>query len=142
MRRYVDKDVILSNGFRLRKGTRVSVDSCRMRDPELYQNPDQWDGYRFFKLRSQEGMESGAQLVSTSPDHLAFGHGQHACPGRFFAANEIKIALSHMLLKYDWKLAPGTNVAPIMNGIAAIANPTTKLLFRRRTEMELDIDSF
>lgn len=45
-------------------------------------------------------------LVTTSPDHLALGHGEHACPGRFFAAIEIKILLCHLLLKYEWELSP------------------------------------
>ena len=66
----------LSNGFRLKKGMRIEVDSCRKWDPELHENPDQWHGDRFLKLRSEQGKENNAQLVSTSPDHLAFGHGQ------------------------------------------------------------------
>lgn len=141
MRRWVAKDITLSNGFRLRKGMRINVDSCRMWDPELYENPEQWQGDRFLKLRSEQGKEHSSQLVSTSPDHLAFGHGEHACPGRFFAAHEIKVALCHMLVKYDWKLAPGTDVTPVMNGISAIASPTARLLIRRRQELELDIDA-
>lgn len=36
---------------------------------------------------------------------MGFGFGRHSCPGRFFAANEVKIALCHILLKYDFKLA-------------------------------------
>jgi cytochrome P450 len=42
-------------------------------------------------------------FVSTSPEHMAFGFGKHSCPGRFFAAIEVKIALCHILLKYDFK---------------------------------------
>lgn len=40
-------------------------------------------------------------IVSTSSQHLAFGHGRHACPGRFFAANEMKLMLSFILQNYD-----------------------------------------
>ena len=96
---------------------RINVDSCRMWDPELHENPDQWGERRFLMLRSQEGKERTFQLVLTSPDYLAFGHGQHACPGRFFAANQIKVALCHLLIKYAWKLASDTEIAPVMNGI-------------------------
>lgn len=42
-------------------------------------------------MREQAETETEALLVTTSPNHLAFGHGKHACPGRFFAATEIKI---------------------------------------------------
>ena len=57
MRRWVERDVTLSTGLRLTKGTRINIDSCRLWDPELHENPDQWDGRRFLKLRSQEGKE-------------------------------------------------------------------------------------
>lgn len=40
-------------------------------------------------------------LVSTSADYQSFGHGRHACPGRFFAANELKLLLAYMVLNYD-----------------------------------------
>lgn len=50
-----------------------------------------------------------AQLVATTVDFPAFGYGRHACPGRFFAAHEVKLAICHMLLKYDWKVADGAD---------------------------------
>lgn len=40
-------------------------------------------------------------IVSTSNQHLAFGHGRHACPGRFFASNEMKLMLSFILQNYE-----------------------------------------
>jgi len=43
-------------------------------------------------------------LVSTSADYQPFGHGRHACPGRFFAANELKLLLAYMVLNYDIEL--------------------------------------
>lgn len=35
--------------------------------------------------------------------NLSWGYGKHACSGRFFAANEIKIIFSYFLLNYDFK---------------------------------------
>jgi len=104
----------------------------------VHENPDQWDGYRFYKMRETPGKQNLAQLVSTSPDHLAFGHGQHACPGRFFAANEVKIALIHMLLKYDWKLPKGAVPKARRFGFSMTADPALKVEVRRRQE-EIDI---
>lgn len=141
MRRVVEQDVKLSTGLVLKKGTGVIVDSYRMWDPNVHENPDEWDGYRFLKLRSQPGKENKAQLVSTSADHIAFGHGEHACPGRFFAANELKVALCHLLMKYDWKLVPGTELTPVFRGASVDASSKAKILIRRRKIMELDIDS-
>ncbi|KAL3420412.1 hypothetical protein PVAG01_08911 [Phlyctema vagabunda] len=140
MRRSVEEDFKLSDGTALKKGMRLHVDTYRMSSPEVYENPEVWDPYRFSKLRSQPGYENTAQLVSTTQDHLGFGHGEHGCPGRFFAANEIKIALCHLLIKYEWKLAPGTDVSPVVKGFAIQRNPTARILIRRRETMELDID--
>lgn len=142
MRRYVMEDLRLSNGLVLKKGTRLNVDNRRMSDPDIYENPETYDPYRFHKMRSKPGRENASQLVSTSPDHLGFGHGEHSCPGRFFAANEIKVALCHILLKYDWKLAPETDTSPDMKGMLAKASPVAKILIRRLEKTEIDIDSF
>jgi hypothetical protein len=54
---------------------------------EIYPDPEVFDGFRFSKLRESE--ESGSakyQVITTTLDYLPFGHGRHACPGRFFAA--------------------------------------------------------
>lgn len=37
-------------------------------------------------------------------DHIVFGHGNHACPGRFFASNEIKVVLIELLRSWDFRL--------------------------------------
>ncbi|KAJ9144520.1 Gibberellin cluster-C20-oxidase [Pleurostoma richardsiae] len=140
MRRQVQGNLELSNGLSLKKGMRVAVDSCRLWDSSVYENPAEWDGYRFLKLRAQSGKENMAQLVATSADHLGFGHGEHACPGRFFAANEVKVALCHLLMKYDWKLVPGTDIQPVMSGTLANSSPTVRVLIQRRERVELDID--
>jgi cytochrome P450 len=38
---------------------------------------------------------------------LNFGHGNHACPGRFFASNEIKVVLIELLRSWEWKFLEG-----------------------------------
>ncbi|KAI6360231.1 hypothetical protein MCOR03_006256 [Pyricularia oryzae] len=138
--RKVLKDITLNDGFVIKKGTKVSTDSNLMMDENIYPDPHRYNPYRFTEMR-QNGNENKAHLVSVSPTHFGFGHGIHACPGRFFAANEVKIALAHMLLKYDWKLAEGTaELEGVQNGINYNVNPNIKLLIRRRRE-ELDLES-
>ncbi|KAG5978526.1 hypothetical protein E4U55_006095 [Claviceps digitariae] len=141
MRRYVLEDLQLSNGLVLKKGTRLNVDNQRLTDPEIYDQPNVYDPFRFYNMRSQFGKDHIAQLVSTSPDHLGFGHGEHSCPGRFFAANEIKVALCHILVKYDWKLAPLTETTPDTKGVVSKSSPRTEILIRRRVSEQVDIDS-
>nr|ASF83124.1 cytochrome P450 [Colletotrichum lini] len=138
-RRLVKKDIKLSNGFILRRGQKVIATNTHMWDAESYENPLTFDGYRFLNMRSTDE-EKHAHLVSTSVNHPAFGHGAHACPGRFFAANEIKIALAHLLLKYEWKLPEGSSFKPMPYGMAFLPDPTATLWIRRRKE-ELDLES-
>lgn len=42
-----------------------------------------------------------SSLVTVGDTFLAFGHSRHACPGRFFAAHEMKLTLAHVLQHYD-----------------------------------------
>ncbi|GES65933.1 cytochrome P450 [Aspergillus terreus] len=133
MRRVALEDVTLSDGTILPKGDMVAVSTHNMRDPNLYPDPDKWDGRRFIRIRETvPGKENAAQLVTTTPEHLGFGHGYNACPGRFFAANEMKIILVHLLLKYEWRLAPDTDPKPIFSGFSIRLDQSTQMEFRRR----------
>ena len=54
---------------------------------------------------------------------MAFGFGKHSYPERFFAAIEFKIALCHILLRYDFKLAEGTTPTVMKMGWNLVADP-------------------
>ena len=45
----------------------------------------------------------------------------------------------HLLIQCDWVLASGTDGAPVMNGVAAIASASARVLMRRRREREREI---
>ncbi|TLS29880.1 hypothetical protein PpBr36_03964 [Pyricularia pennisetigena] len=140
--RTAEEDIKLSDGFLLKKGTKTLLSMSNvMQNGEIYQDPFRYNPYRFVEMRKNSTLEGRAHLVSATPEHFGFGHGAHACPGRFFAANELKIAMAHILLKYDLKLADGVaDLEPLAIGINLILNPGVKLLFRRRKE-ELDLDT-
>lgn len=139
MQRTAVKPLKLSNGLVIPKGERVWVDVAHMWSAEYYKNPDEFDPYRFMSLRGTN-KEHMAHFVSTSAEHVGFGHGEHACPGRFFAANELKIILCHMILKYEWKLPEGHDPKYIPIGLPLLPNPKARMLFRRRQE-EIDLGS-
>lgn len=88
MRSYTFRD-----GLKLPAGANIAFCGYEIsRDPDAYGNPDQFDGYRYLKLRERSHENNNMyQYVSTSPDAQMFGQGAHACPGRFFAGNEIKV---------------------------------------------------
>ncbi|RGP79184.1 putative cytochrome p450 monooxygenase lova [Fusarium longipes] len=133
-------DITLPNGDVIKKGTKLICDTTHQWNSEYYKDASEFDGYRFLRMRQTPGQDKHAHLVSTSSDQLGFGHGTHACPGRFFAANEIKIALCHMLLEYDWKMPEGAKHKATTFGLAFLGDRQTKLMVRRR-EPEVDINA-
>ncbi|RYP80555.1 hypothetical protein DL769_002403 [Monosporascus sp. CRB-8-3] len=138
MRRRALGSIKLSDGFEIPAGSTLAVTNDLMRDSSFHEDPDRFDSYRFLRMRETPGMESQAHLVSTSASHMGFGHGEHSCPGRFFAANEVKILLCHFLLKYEWKLAPGVEARICRDGFSLASDPFAKIsLRRRREEIEL-----
>ena len=134
MRRYTTADITLSDGIVIPKDNFTFVAANRHWDASVYENPDIFDPCRFLRMRQQPGKENTSQFVTVTPEHMGFGYGMRACPGRFFASEEIKIALCHMLMKYDFKPVPGSNREPIRVGLNMTANPTAKLAVRRRSE--------
>ena len=53
-------------------------------------------------------------------------------PGRFFAANEIKALLAHILVTYDFKVEEGKRAPRVLN-IASMQVPEkANIMFRKR----------
>ncbi|KAH9070836.1 cytochrome P450 [Lactarius deliciosus] len=121
-----------SNDITIPAGTFVAAPlSAIHTDEEFYTNPDEFDGFRFARLReSSEG--SKHQTGVTSLAHLSFGHGRHACPGRFFAVTELKIILARIVTTYDLKLEEGREVPRDLCIAASLIPRDASVLFRKR----------
>ncbi len=85
MNRLALRPFTFSNGVTVPAGTLVAIPaSAAHKDERIYPNPDEFDGFRFAKLRESEGRNAtgnttgGYQVISTSSEHLAFGLGRHA----------------------------------------------------------------
>ncbi|KAH6856356.1 cytochrome P450 [Chaetomium sp. MPI-CAGE-AT-0009] len=124
------KDTVLPDGKVIPRGSHIMVDSTDLWNPEVYPNPDQFDGHRFLRKR-QEG-DNASQFVQSSPNYNVFGGGRHICPGRFFASNELKLALAHILFKYDIRLAKGCEPKTLQHGFYAIVDPSVQLEVKRK----------
>jgi hypothetical protein len=112
MGRFTLRPLKLSNGMTIPARTFVAVPACATHRDEIYHsNPEEFDGFRFAKLREEgDTTTSKYQAVSTSKEHLPFGLGRHACPGRFFAVNEVKALFAYILTTYDIKLEEGKEI--------------------------------
>ncbi|KAI7281913.1 hypothetical protein KC345_g3859 [Hortaea werneckii] len=139
MNRFVQSNVQLSDGTVLPAGARIMI-APRYLDPDVYEEPLKFDAYRFLRERKKPGQVNAWQHDTTSAQHMGFGHGQHACPGRFFASNEIKIALAHLLLKYDWRADSTDKTSEMQFEGNAMTDPNVKVQLKRRAEeVRLDI---
>ncbi|KAI0354621.1 cytochrome P450 [Trametes cingulata] len=129
-----EKDITLSNGTFIPRGTLIAAAALPMhRDNEVYENADVFNPFRFSRMREAEGEGTKHQFVNTSVEYVAFGHGKHACPGRFFAANELKAMFAYMIVNYDMKLPEGQGRPEnVYWGATVVPNPTTEVLFRKR----------
>jgi cytochrome P450 len=118
LKRKTVKDWELSDGTKIPKGTTVCVnDWCRVLDGDFIPNPGEFDPYRMYRKRQEAGKENQFQYVVTSETHLYFGHGRHACPGRFFAVNEVKVLLVLVLMRYDIRMElPAGGLQEVVNG--------------------------
>ncbi|KAL4792202.1 cytochrome P450 [Aspergillus venezuelensis] len=136
MNRIALEDILLSDGTLLKKGTTLCVSNEKMWGADTYPDPDTFNPYRFLRMRRQSQSPKSAELVSPSPEHMGFGFGNHACPGRFFAAAALKIALCHILLKYDVALVTPAKPRVWEVGVSLIVSPRACIAVRRRNKGE------
>ncbi|KAH9477540.1 Cytochrome P450 monooxygenase 71 [Psilocybe cubensis] len=135
--RKVLKDFSFSNGVTVPAGTHIAFCSYSTHtDERNYPHAREFQGFRFADLRDKASTDLGKhQIVSLSPDNVTFGIGRHACPGRFFAANELKAMIAYIVLSYDVKLPDecnGKRPPDLWIGANPIPNMKAKLLFKRR----------
>ncbi|KAI0021893.1 cytochrome P450 [Xylariomycetidae sp. FL0641] len=135
--------VTTPSGVKLPRGASVGAQSYPVfHDGDLYPDPETFRPFRFAERREQLGadgekssyVQSARQaFATTSPDYAAFGHGRHACPGRFFAAAELKLMLAYLVLHYDIDVRPGTRPRNTWFGINRVPPMTAEIRVRRRS---------
>lgn len=105
LKRVVREPIVLSDGLVLPKDTYICVVTTSHLQDDI-SPPGKFDGFRYFKKTQASGTDQ-YQYSSTDSEHIHFGHGRYACPGRFVASTEMKIILSRILLNYDMKFPRG-----------------------------------
>ncbi|EPE09695.1 ent-kaurene oxidase [Ophiostoma piceae UAMH 11346] len=134
--RKVMQPIDLSDGTHLPRGTKILAPQVGYsRDDNHFSDPDTFDHLRFFRMRQRSGEDGHRwQFTSIGDTNMNFGAGKHACPGRFFAGNEIKMMLAYYLINFELKLKDGeARPAPMMIMMSKTPDPNGEILFRRRT---------
>jgi len=130
------KPIDLPDGTHLPAGTKLLVPQAGFSsDAQFFEDPGTFDALRYYKLRQRSEEDANRWQFTTLTDtNLNFGAGKHACPGRFFAGNEIKMTLAYFLRNYDVKLKDGEpRPKPMVIVMSKAPKPNVELLFRRRT---------
>lgn len=87
----------LCDGTHLPAGTLVAAASYTLhRDETKYPSPDEFDPFRFSRLREGEGQDVKHQFVNTSNDYLLFGHGKHAWYAVDVFSARLRIRCTHV----------------------------------------------
>lgn len=129
-----DIELQASGGIRIPKGTYVAVSAHNMRDESIYAQPEEFDAYRFINRAKDPELAKSCGFTAATPEHMAFGFGKTACPGRVYVALELKIILAHILMKYDFRLPDGKIPTIFNNGFDTITDVMAQLEIRRRKE--------
>ncbi|OAP59844.1 hypothetical protein AYL99_04846 [Fonsecaea erecta] len=127
--------VTTPDGTHLPEGCMVATHSwgCH-NDDNLYEAADKYKPFRFVELRDKisSGVGDGDRdkaerekeyldkahlsFIATSPSYLGFGHGRHACPGRFFASQELKLLIAYLLSRYEIQMVMEGGLGGNWNG--------------------------
>lgn len=114
--RKVLDQVKLSDGTVLPKGLYINLAAESMsRDPMFYENPNQFDGRRWYHrwVASGKGIQPlEEEFAGIEPGNVAWGNGRLTCPGRWYGSAMIKLILVHMLVNYDFNFPGGQSTRP------------------------------
>ncbi|CCM06206.1 uncharacterized protein FIBRA_08450 [Fibroporia radiculosa] len=132
MSRIALKDYTFSDGTFIPAGTHLMTPSGPIfADDTVYPGASEFNPWRFSEMGDQG---DHVKLVNTNVNFLSFGHGGHACPGRFFASIKMKMVLAHIVMNYDVKMER-EGVIPRSTRIGHICVPSTRaeMLFQQRS---------
>ena len=132
------QSITLSDGKVIPAGTQICTPSYAVsRDPNIIPQQD-FDGFRYYKLRQQPGESQRHQFSSIDKNHLHFGAGFNACPGRWLAGNQLKMMVGELLLNYDIKFLDGQSRPANTNVDEFIfPNPDTQVMMKKRKAIDV-----
>ncbi|XP_073034262.1 6,7,8-trihydroxycoumarin synthase-like [Primulina eburnea] len=87
-------------GYTIPPKTLVHINSWAIaRDPEYWENPDEFSPERF--------LNSSVDVIGQDFELLPFGSGRRGCPGISMGLANTELALSNLVYSFDWELPHG-----------------------------------
>ncbi|EKM59212.1 uncharacterized protein PHACADRAFT_25314 [Phanerochaete carnosa HHB-10118-sp] len=124
--RIVPKDGVVLEGRFIPEGTIVGVPiyAQHMSPENFWPAPREFKPERWF----EDGLGSGT--ITRRAGFMAFQFGPFGCPGKALAYREINAVLSHVVLSYDLRFAPGFDPEAFLKGWANTRTTMTKYHLR------------
>ena len=134
LQRWTRKPFTFSNGLHVPAGYTIHSAAEMLQTDSVHhgEHAAEFDPWRWADIRQDDAESLKHQMVATGSTLLHFGHGKHACPGRFFAANELKAMLAHLVLEYDVRFKEGESRLPSLVVEHNILPPQMQLEIRKR----------
>jgi cholesterol 7alpha-monooxygenase len=89
-------------------------------DPDIFENPQDFIYDRFLNKDKPNDFSYASGAPLTHQPVMAFGGGQHLCPGRKFIAYENRLLLAMMMLNFDIVLAEKETIPSINTDVQGI----------------------
>ncbi|CAG8691335.1 374_t:CDS:10 [Gigaspora margarita] len=122
--------VVIGDSYTFRRDVYLYMEDTAFNNKFFGETPNDFQPKRHITSYSNgKTVHSPATKVDRS--FITFGGGKHACPGRFFAVNEIKMCLHKLILNYNIRTESGKIVPPIKMSYFKIP-PMGGLVFENR----------
>ncbi|CAK47961.1 uncharacterized protein An04g09540 [Aspergillus niger] len=132
-RRVMKPLTLNSIGLSLRPGT-ILLSPCRNvhLDPEIYEDPTTFNGYRFYDSSREV---CSPRVATTSLTFLTFSHGAGSCPARVLATQICRTIFIKFLLQYDVEPVQ-KEILPygFTSGPVYMPNPSVMMRIRPRSD--------
>ncbi|GFP83112.1 cytochrome p450 83b1 [Phtheirospermum japonicum] len=97
-RETIDKCTL--QGYEIQPKTAVYVIAWAIaRDPEYWQNPDEFMPERF--------LNNNIDIKGQDFEVIPFGSGRRICPGMYMGLANVELTVANLLYSFDWELPPG-----------------------------------
>ena len=103
LQRWTRKPFTFSNGLHVPAGYTIHSAAEMLQTDSVHhgEHAAEFDPWRWADIRQDDAESLRHQMVATGSTLLHFGHGKHACPGRFFADASAWIAIARMLAVFS-----------------------------------------